>query len=63
MLTIEHDDSCCMLCSIMIVYRVVALALNLATNLMTYFANTIAMSDRYFLAHNSKTTAPIHFKF
>ena len=25
--------------------------------------NTIAMNDRYFLAHNSETTAPIRFKF
>ena len=46
-----------------IVYRVVALVPNLATHSMTYFANTIAMNDRYFLAHNSETTAPIRFKF
>ena len=44
--------------------RVVAFVyIYLATHSMTYFANTIAMNDGYFLAHNSETTAPIRFKF
>ena len=53
------------MCSIMtlIVYGVVALVLYLVTHSMTFFANTIVMNDRYFLAHNSETTAPIRFKF
>ena len=51
------------MCSIMtrIVYGVVALVLSNAFN--DVFANTIAMNDRYLLAHNSETTAPIGFKF
>ena len=51
------------MCSIMtrIVYGVVALVLRNALN--DLFANTIPMNNRYFLAHNYETTAPIGFKF